>query len=313
MKKLYRENKPIDLSPYDHPDIYPGPRPDSSFIYYEGKAHRIIEKKGVSIEDLMVEYSDSDNLLGSFQDGSDYKFSIGDFLHEQELPPIEERVPLVAYGSNICLAQLRYKFNLNKDLNDFVLCLRSSMLDSDIIYGSFLAPYGSLPAIIAPVQNATTEVWLTFVEPAQLEHMNRTEGGYVLREHRGKKFITINGEQFESIYAYYYPHAFEFDRQWYRFKDIKGKSTLEAKWQAEMLDIMKNEFGFEGTREEFIHQLRWNIPFYREIQNWLKQFDTHFNHPDWEEPKLIEPVGELRRSILPSKSQEVERMLSIYK
>ncbi len=313
MYKEYKENKPIDLSPYDHPDIYPGPRPISSFIYYEGKAHRITEKKGVSIEDLKVEYSDSDNMLGSFHERSDHTLSIGDFLHEQELPPIEERVPLVAYGSNVCLAQLRYKFSLNKKLNDFVLCLRGSMLDSDIIYGSFLAPYGSLPAVIAPAKDAITEIWLTFVEPAQLEHMNRTEGGYVLREHHGKKFMTATGEQFEAIYAYYYPHAFEFDQQWYRFKDIRGKSSLTAKWQAEILDLINGEFGFKGTREEFLHQLRWNIPFYRELQNWLKQFDAQFEHPDWEEPKVIETVGDLKRTFLNGKSPESEKLLSIYK
>lgn len=310
---MYKENKPIDVSPYDHPDIYPGPRPDSSFIYFEGKAHRIIEKKDVSIEDLTVEVSDSTSLAGSFQEPSDYTLSIGDFLHDNELLPLEERVPLVAYGSNICLAQLRYKFNLNKNLNDFVLNLRASMVDSDIVYGSFLAPYGSLPAIIAPVKDAMTEIWLTFVDPEQLEHMNRTEGGYVLREHRGKKLITANGEQFESIYAYYYPHALQLEEQWFRFKDIKGQSKVPAKWQADMIDLMRDRFGFGGTREEFLHQLRWNTAFYKEIQNWLKQFDAHFEHPDWQEPKYIRKVGELKRSVLKGNSPEVEKLLSVYK
>ncbi|MGM7700162.1 hypothetical protein ACSVDE_00485 [Pseudalkalibacillus sp. Hm43] len=310
---MYKENKPIDVSPYDHPDIYPGPRPASSFIYFEGKAHRIIEKKGVSIEDLKVEVSDSSSLAGSFQDPSDYTLSIGDFLHENELLPLEERVPLVAYGSNICLAQLRYKFNLNKNLNDFVLNLRASMVDSDIVYGSFLAPYGSLPAIVAPVKDAVTEIWLTFVDPEQLEHMNRTEGGYVLREHRGQKLITANGERFDSVYAYYYPHALQIDDQWFRFKDIRGESKIPAKWQADMLDLVKDRFQFHGTREEFIHQLRWNTTFYKEMQQWLQQFDARFDHPDWSEPDYIHKVGEMKRSLLKKDAEDVRKLLAIYK
>ncbi|WP_349409598.1 hypothetical protein [Pseudalkalibacillus sp. SCS-8] len=309
---MYKENKPVDVSPYDHPDIYPGPRPDSSFIYFEGKAHRIIEQKGVSLEDLKVEYSDADSLQGSFKEPSDYILSIGDFLHENELLPLEERVPLIAYGSNICLAQLRYKFNLNKNLNDFVLCVRGSMLDSDIVYGSFLAPYGSLPAIVAPVKGAMTEIWLTFVDPEQLEHMNRTEGGYVLREHAGQKFVTMNGERFESVYAYYYPHALSINQEWFRFMDIKGESCLSAVWQAEILNRMKDLYKFQGTREEFIHHLRWNIPFYKEFQQWLKQFDAEFDHPDWTEPKVIRKVGEMKRSVSKHLDPEIEKLLSIY-
>ncbi|WLD94082.1 hypothetical protein [Alkalihalobacillus sp. AL-G] len=309
---MYRENKPIDVSPYDHPDIYPGPRPSSSFIYYEGKAHRIIEQKGVATEELIVEYSDSSSLLGSFAEHSNHRRSIGEFLHDEELLPIEERVPLVAYGSNVCLAQLRYKFNLNKGLNDFVLCLRGAMLDSDIVYGSFLAPYGSLPAIIAPVKEAVTEIWVTFVDPEQLEHMNRTEGGYVLREHKDEKIITANSEWFSRVYAYYYPHALELDDQWFRFRDIKGKSRLTASWQADMLDKMKQKFRFSGTREEFIHQLRWNTSFYREMQQWLKQFDCKFEHPDWVEPEFVKTCGEIKRSLLTNKSVPVKEYLSIY-
>jgi hypothetical protein len=61
--------------------------------------------------------------------------------------------------------------------------------DTDVVYGSFLAPYGALPAIIAPVQGAETEVWVTFLEPDQLKQMNKTEGGYELREHTGGKVI----------------------------------------------------------------------------------------------------------------------------
>ena len=31
---MYTINKPLHLSPYDHPDIYPGPAPEKSYLYY---------------------------------------------------------------------------------------------------------------------------------------------------------------------------------------------------------------------------------------------------------------------------------------
>ncbi|GAA0592538.1 hypothetical protein GCM10009001_05910 [Virgibacillus siamensis] len=292
---MYMEHKPIELSPYDDPDIYPGPRPSSSFIYFKGRAHKIIEEKGVPVEDLVIQYSESQLLEGSFAGGSITEKTVRSLLNEHNFLPISKRVPLVAYGSNVCLAQLKYKFSLNKEISDFVICLRGSIQDTDIVYGSFLAPYGSLPAIIAPVEGTQTEIWLTFVDPEQLEHMNSTEGRYELRVHDGQKLSLKTEERFEKVYAYYFPHALSIDHKWFRFKDISGISPIQSIWQAEMLNKLIELVGFKGTREKFIHQLRWDQSFLIEIENLLLSFDDAFVHPDWLVPQKLQTVDNLRK------------------
>lgn len=290
---MYKEQKPFEISPYDHPDIYPGPRPNSSFIYFKGRAHKIVEKKGVPVEKLTVQYPEPEQMEGC---GEESHITIQEFLEKNDLQSISERVPLAAYGSNVCLAQLKYKFSLNPNVNDFVICLRGRMKDSDIVYGSFLAPYGSLPAIIAPLEETQTEIWLTFIDPQQLKHMNGTEGGYELREHASQKLKLETQEKFEKVYAYYFPHALSIGRKWYRFKDITGTSPLESVWQADMLNKIKELAGFSGTREEFIHRLRWDWSFFSGINTFLKSYDYPFDHPDWLLPQSIQTIKSIKRS-----------------
>jgi hypothetical protein len=292
---VYRENKPIELSPYDHPDIYPGPRPSSSFIYYEGKAHYIEETPGVPVEGLMVHVAKSEHLLGSFAFSPYKKMTIADFLEENEFTPMKDRVPLLAYGSNVCLAQLKYKFGLNPSQNDLVIHIRSEIKDTDVVYGAFLAPYGSLPAVIAPVKGAQSEVWVTFVDKLQLELITRTEETYELREHRGGKLQLANDEYFEAVYAYYYPHALLDKGNYVRFNDIGGSSPLKGMWQADMINKMKQRLDYKGTREEFIHLLRWSYVVKQQVEVQLKEFEDQFDHPDWKCAEKILSVGEMGR------------------
>lgn len=291
---MFRENKPLHLSPYDHPDIYPGPRPNRSFLYYKGQAHSIEVSEQNYYGESNVYISEVDHILGSVAFPSSTKQTIDEFLKKQNLVPMAQRVPVVGYGSNVCLAQLKYKFSLTPHINDIMICLRGEMIDSDIVYGSFLAPYGALPAVIAPVQQAKTEVWITFIDKEQLDLMNSTEGGYELRVHdAGKIKLEHLGEITHPVYAYYYPHALRIDGELVRFNDIPGTSSLKPMWQADMIDKIKMLFKFGGTREQFIHNLRWNHVFRKNINQFLTEFDYEFNHPDWFRPVRISTLEEI--------------------
>ena len=293
---MYRENKPIHIGPYDHPDIYPGPRPSSSFLYHNGIAHRIEERENIPVEKQVVHYARGEEVSGSLAFSTPEQYTVEELLMTEGLSPIENRIPLLAYGSNVCLAQLRYKFSLNPDLSDFILYYRAELKDTDIVAGSFLAPYGALPAVIAPVDGAKVEVWVTFVDREQLELLNRTEGGYVLREHLNKKLTLKTGETFEKVYAYYYPHAYLREEAFVRFMDIPGESKVPSMWQADMLNELKAMLGYGGHREEFIHELRWNTDLRLKVSTMLEGLDVTFDHPDWVEPKGFHTLKEMKRS-----------------
>lgn len=294
---MYKESKPFHLSPYDHPDIYPGPRPASSFIFYHGQAHRIEEKPRTIVENCLVNVAKRDGLLGTLAFSSTERLPVADFLKKEKQAPISDRIPLLGYGSNVCVAQLAYKFGMAKEISDLIICLRATMHDSDIVYGSFLAPYGSLPAIIAPVKKAETEIWLTLVDREQFDHMTSTEGGYELREHSGGKCLLKTGERFEKVYGYYKPTALSVDGEMRRFRDIPGVSPLEEAWEADMLDWLKDTAGFEGTRDLFIHKLRWDHSFHREINELLQKHEVLFEHPDLRSTDCFEVIGKMGRTL----------------
>ncbi|KAA0547530.1 hypothetical protein FZW96_11815 [Bacillus sp. BGMRC 2118] len=291
---MYRSNKPIHLSPYDHPDIYPGPRPQESFVFYKGVAHRLEDIRR-TMDESIIHLSQTNHMYGSLISDSNEKLSIKDFLSKLNETPIEERIPVIAYGSNVCLAQLVYKSSLNKDISDLYICYRATIKDTDVIYGAFLAPYGSLPAIIGPVQGAEAEVWVTLLTREQVELMNRTEGGYTLRAHHGGKVRMGTKEQLHTTYAYYYPKALILENQYYRFQDIPGKSPLQAVWQADMLNTIREMCEFEGTREEFIHLLRWDYSYRQSIKHKLDEHSDVFDHPDWTESQTLLSIRELRQ------------------
>ncbi|HET7657882.1 MAG TPA: hypothetical protein VFK37_06280 [Bacillales bacterium] len=293
---MFREYKPFHLSPYDHPDIYPGPRPASSFIFYKGQAHRIEEQAGKVIEDCMVHIARQEGLLGTLAFSSEQMETVNAFLHSNNEASVEDRIPLLGYGSNVCLAQLAYKYALNPELSDTIICLRASMKDSDIVYGSFLAPYGSLPAIIAPVEGAETEIWLTLVDKEQFDHMTSTEGGYGLREHSGGKCMLRTGERFEKVYGYYNPSALLVDGEMRRFKDIPGRSPLKAEWEADLLNWLKDAIAFDGTRERFLHQLRWDHAFHKKVNEILhREHELFFEHSDLLKTEQFQLIKEMKR------------------
>lgn len=291
---MYREQKPFDVSPYDHPDIYPGPRPTTSFLFWQGKAHRLEAEKGLPVEQHSIHFSNVDHVLGSLAFQSTDVKKVGDFMKNDGL---SSKVPVVAYGSNVCLAQLQYKFRLRPDEDDFMLCLKGKVVDSDIVYAPFLAPYGSLPAVIAPVKDAVSEVWVTFIEKKQLELINSTEKGYELREHSGKKVQLDTGEVFDKVYAYYVPRALLWNGKMRRFADIAGNSPLQAVWQSDMLNELKAAVDHRGTREEFIHLLRWDRTYRDYVEGYLESDCTYtFDHPDWQRVEMIATVADMKRS-----------------
>ncbi len=290
---MLREDKPLHLSPYDHPDIYPGPRPWSSFMFYKGVAHRI-EEDSSSFEESKLHISQSEHLYGSFLTSTSTQLSVQEFLSSIDEVPINERIPVLAYGSNVCLAQLLYKSSLNPNVSDLYLCFRAMIKDVDVIYGSFLAPYGALPAILAPVEGAETEVWVTLLDPKQLDHMSTTEGGYELKYYEGNKVKIFMKEQIQKVYAYHNSKALFYNQSFYRFTDIPGTSTLPSSWQADMLNMLQGVFSFGGAREEFIHLLRWNNSFREKFELFLSDLEVHIEHPEWKIAKDFQRIKELR-------------------
>lgn len=268
---MYTFNKPLHLSPYDHPDIYPGPTPNHSFIYMNNKAYRITGFGNPS--QLLVNYKGQ-------------LISIADLLKEQKVCPIEERYPVLSYGSNVCLAQLKYKYSLNPKLSDIVINLKGKLLDTDVIYAAYMTKYGALPAMLGPMKGVRCQVWLTFYDEPQFQHITQTESVYSIASHRAQKLMLECGVVPNEFYAYYFDRALSFDGSFYRFPDIPAAcSSAKEIWQAHMLQLMANTFNME--REPFIESVKTNAIFRRFVQKNLQLLSVPIKHEDWSVAKKL--------------------------
>ena len=166
---------------YEDPLAYPGERPVFSYVYRDGLVHEV-SPVGPRLEDLFV-------------DTGPVEIPIADFLAERRNPPLEDRVPVLAIGSNGCPGRLAEK--LEDDLPDAsVPVLAGTLEDTAVVYLRWLAPYAALPATLLQVPGAVSHVSLTLLsrgpllatldgsEPAyrrvEVDRPFRIEGGAVI-------------------------------------------------------------------------------------------------------------------------------------
>jgi hypothetical protein len=105
--------------------------------------------------------------------------------------PIEDRVPVIAYGSNAAPSQLRHKYDGARDAVFPVLAAR--VANVAIGFSRHVTRYGSIPATLVHAAGADTAVFVLFLDQPQLEILIATEGNY---EH-----IELDGDRYPVVLA----------------------------------------------------------------------------------------------------------------
>jgi hypothetical protein len=100
---------------------------------------------------------------------------------------LTDRTPVLAVGSNRAPEQLRRKFG------DYALVpvTIARLADHDVVYSAHMASYGSIPATLAPSPGSLVTVSLTWLTPAQLHHMHKTEAVGVNYDYAVAKALPI--------------------------------------------------------------------------------------------------------------------------
>jgi hypothetical protein len=83
------------------------------------------------------------------------------------------RTPVVAIGANAAPRRLAQKFMAP---GEAIPVTRARLHDHAVVFSAHYASYGALPATVWPVEGAVTEVFVTWLDPDQLERMHRSEG-----------------------------------------------------------------------------------------------------------------------------------------
>lgn len=116
-------------------------------------------------------------------------FDLNDALRYYGVSTMEERFPIVGFGSNACPGQLCEKFSVQQnkwdDITDdgdhhIVPTLKGSMRDVAAAYSSKLGIHGYMFAELIEAKGADTEVFVNFLSAGQLARMVRSEGSYEL-------------------------------------------------------------------------------------------------------------------------------------
>lgn len=121
---------------------------------------------------------------------------------------MEPRIPVLAYGSNGAPEQLARKF-ANHDDRVFVV-VRARLADFDVVYAPHFTRYGTIPATLAPSAGTSVSVSITYLSPAQRDHMHDTEisaGNYTFGRLAGIALVPHGRAKMSDCWVYVSPHG----------------------------------------------------------------------------------------------------------
>jgi hypothetical protein len=94
-------------------------------------------------------------------------------LRALRAPSLAERTAVLAYGSNACPSQLARKY---AGASSFAIPMTRALVhDLAIVFSDHETRYGSMPATTMPSAGASTEVFVAWLDDAQLEALDRSE------------------------------------------------------------------------------------------------------------------------------------------
>lgn len=154
------------------PLLYPGIRPETSFLLdgrevYGASAKNVGGKLEFAVESV---------------DGSSYP--LNEYLHGKNVPVMEDRIPVLAYGANMCPASIYSKFDkVGRPDAHIVPTLYGHLQGYDVVWsggpgvnGNFIANLYDGPE----TQDTTVTVGVNFLTKEQLLVMHATELAYDL-------------------------------------------------------------------------------------------------------------------------------------
>jgi len=127
----------------------------------------------------------------------------------RERPTLEERVAVLAYGSNASPEQLARKFaRFGTDVA--IPLVRGRLAGFDVVYAPHVARYGAIPATLAPAPGTSVAVAVLHLTAAQVKRMHETElsaGNYVYGELAGAAWAPEIGAAPTRMSAYVAVHG----------------------------------------------------------------------------------------------------------
>lgn len=208
----------------ENPDKYPGWWPSQSFVIHVKKASAGPELFYLKPPTLGFQNREAKSQdLSSFRAGHlevfsasnhGYHGSLNQFLRDRGLAPMEQRVPVLAVGSNASPSQLAHKFK-HAGLSGTIPTIRVSVAGHGVGFVPGVSKFGYVPATLISRAGLNSELFLQFLDANQLVVMDESEGvnsppgdgGLIIgtsydRDPLKTNLVLPHGEQIGLAYAY---------------------------------------------------------------------------------------------------------------
>ena len=143
---------------------YPFPAPPHSYLFVNGVAHEIVEPGRDPVHD------------GRLRDGEGV-VPAAELLRRLDIAGaagLDDRVPVIAHGSNASPEQLARKFaDFEGDV--VIPVIKAWLDDHDVVYATHLTRYGAIPATLERSPGPSVELAVTFLSAPQLALMHDPE------------------------------------------------------------------------------------------------------------------------------------------
>jgi hypothetical protein len=179
------ERREFGAAPVDDPRCYPGQIPDYSYLLVRDAVHPL-------------EAGSTGRLLDA----------LGDSLLRLGVAPLEDRRPVLFYGSNAAPAQLARKYGASSA--DGVVPAVLGVVDGvDAVYSSHVSPYGAVPATLIASPGTSLSVHVGLLHDEQVWGLDQTEPNYHRRTLSGRDYPAslASGEALDSSTAYLSRHG----------------------------------------------------------------------------------------------------------
>jgi hypothetical protein len=256
------EGGEFGAAPVDDPRCYPGQIPDYSYLLVRDAVHPL-------------EAGSTGGLLDA----------LGDSLLRLGAAPLEQRHPVLFYGSNAAPAQLARKY-ANSSAGFVVPAVLGAVDGVDAVYSSHVSPYGAVPATLIASPGTSLSVHVGFLHDEQIFVLDKTEPNYHRRTLLGGDYPAslASGEALVSSTAYLSRHGvLLLDGAPRRVAGVRADgSKLEAATEEAILEEVIELWNRDHPREPlagtngYLKAIRSGALRPADVTSWLK----HVSEPN---------------------------------
>lgn len=119
-----------------------------------------------------------------YRDGGLLDISVADFT---------DRTPVIGHGSNRAPSQIHRKYGHLSGRDSEIPVTLAWLTDYDIVYSAHVTRYGAIASTLQHAPGCRVRVAVTWLDPAQLAYMHKTEGFYSYGSLTGAELFVEDG------------------------------------------------------------------------------------------------------------------------